>query len=107
MMPDDEHEMHRRVDWLRPSDRPILAEFRKYGGWIKPASIHLNVGYSQQHVQERCRELWRRGLLKRYSEDAAGYKLTDLGEKFLDDALTADDLRKLALTDSGPYRSEK
>lgn len=85
-------EMHREVDWLRPSDRRILVEIRDYGGWIKPATLGLNLPYTQRHVASRCRTLAEHDLLERH-EEAAAYRLTDFGRAFLDDELTPDELR--------------
>ncbi|MFB6068739.1 MAG: hypothetical protein ABEJ90_02315 [Halobacterium sp.] len=84
--------MHRQVAWLKPSDRPILVEIREYGGWLKPATLGLNLPYTQRHVASRCRSLADHGLLERHSESIAGYRLTGLGEDFLDDDLETADL---------------
>lgn len=84
--------MHRQVAWLKPSDRTILVEIDEYGGWVKPATLGLNLPYTQRHVATRCRTLTDHGLLTRYSDTIAGYELTDYGRRFLDDDLTAEDL---------------
>lgn len=85
--------MHRQVAWLKPSDRTILVEVADYGGWVKPATLGLNLPYTQRHVATRCRTLETHGLLERYSDPIAGYKLTDRGRRFLDDDLTVEDLQ--------------
>lgn len=74
--------MHQTVEWIRPSDRIILQNIASYGGWIKPSSIYLNVGYSQQHVQRRCKELANHNILERHDEDVA-YRPSELGRKWL------------------------
>ncbi|MFC3477181.1 phage repressor protein [Halobacterium litoreum] len=84
--------MHRQVAWLKPSDRPILVEIREYGGWVKPATLGLNVPYTQRHVATRCRRLADHEFLERHSEPIAGYRLTDRGRAFLDDELAVEDL---------------
>lgn len=89
---DSQNEMHRRVEWLKPSDRVIVAELEKCGGWMKPSSIALNVSYTRRHIARRCKVLADNGLLERH-EDTAGYRVTDIGRQFLNDDLEADDLR--------------
>lgn len=74
--------MHDRVEWLKPSDQIITQQISKYGGWIKPASIHLNVGYSQRHVQRRCKILAEHGVIEKHG-DTTAYRLAELGERWL------------------------
>lgn len=92
-------EMHRRVEWLKPSDRPILAELSRYDGWLKPASLALNTPYSQYHVADRMRELARRGLVERYSADTPAYRANDLSRAFLGDQMSVEDLEGLVESD--------
>jgi len=82
-------EMHSRVSWLKPSDWSIIKEIDEYGGWIKPASLALNVPYTREHVARRCKVLAEHGLLERYDETAA-YRITDLGRTYLTGDLDAD-----------------
>lgn len=84
--------MHRQVAWLKPSDRSVLVEIDEYGGWVKPATLGLNLPYTQRHVATRCRTLAAHDLLERYSDPIAGYRLTDRGHAFLADDLTPRDL---------------
>ncbi|MFC7142042.1 hypothetical protein ACFQMA_19675 [Halosimplex aquaticum] len=88
---EDSDEMHRRVDWLKPSDRVILAEIGKYGGWMKPATLALNIGYTRGHIARRCQTLAEKGFLEKHEETAA-YQLTKLGKDFLNDELEPEDL---------------
>lgn len=75
--------MYRKVDWLRPADRPILSEIANLDGrWIKPASLSLNVSYSRYTVADRCRELGERGLVDVH-DDVAAYRVNDRGLAFL------------------------
>lgn len=85
--------MHRRVEWLKPSDRVIVAELAKYGGWMKPSSVALNVSYTRRHVARRCQILSEHGLLERH-EETAGYRVSDRGHQFLNDELDAEDLEQ-------------
>lgn len=83
--------MFDRIEWMKPSDQIIVNEIGKYGGWLKPSSIYLNVTYTQPHVQRRCRTLYEHGLLERHETDAA-YRLSDLGMKWLEGSLKPEDL---------------
>jgi len=89
---DSESEMHRRVEWLKPSDRVIVSELSEYGGWMKPSTLALNIAYTRHHIARRCQDLAEHGLLERH-EDTAAYRVTDFGRAFLNDDLEADDLR--------------
>lgn len=83
-------EMHHAVAWMKPSDRPIVKEISDYGGWMKPATLALNVPYTRNHVASRCRELAEHDLLERHEETAA-YRVSDLGKQFLADRLDPSD----------------
>lgn len=74
--------MHHSVEWVKPTDRIIVQEIARYGGWIKPSSLYLNVDLSQAHVQRRCKELAERGVLKRHEKDVA-YHVDDLGRMWI------------------------
>lgn len=84
-------EMHHEVAWMRPSDRSIVRELADYGGWMKPASLAMNLPYTRNHIAGRCRELADHGLLER-DEEQAGYRVTDFGNQFLADKLEPADL---------------
>lgn len=90
---DRQDEMHNRVEWLRPSDYPIVDEISDYGGWMKPATLSLNLPYSRDHISRRCLELSKHGLLERYDDNTAAYRITDRGQDYLAGDLDADDLR--------------
>jgi len=92
-------EMHRRVEWLKPSDRPLLAELSKYDGWMKPSTLALNTPYTQRHVGRRLRTLASRGLVERYAADVAGYRANDLSQAFLGDQMSVEDLEGLVESD--------
>ncbi len=95
-MPDSPHdsgdEMHHQVAWMRPSDRPIIKEISDYGGWMKPATLALNIPYTRNHIANRCRALSDHGLLERH-ENTAAYRTTDLGERFLQYQVEASELQ--------------
>lgn len=89
--PNTGHAMHREVEWLKPSDRTIMAEIDKYGGWMKPSTIALNQPYTRRHVARRCKVLAEHDLLQRHEETAA-YQISELGVRFLNDELEVEDL---------------
>lgn len=95
----DDLEMHRRIEWLKPSDRPIIAELSKYDGWMKPSSLALNTPYTSRHVGRRLRVLASRGLIERYSADVSAYRANDLTRAFLGDQMSVDDLESLVEAD--------
>lgn len=83
--------MHHEVDWMTPADRRIVSEISQYGGWIKPASLSLNLPFTRKYVADRCRVLSENGLVDRHSETPA-YRINDLGTQFLRDELEPVDL---------------
>ena len=76
---------------MKPSDRRIVREIYDYGGWMKPATLALNLPFNRNHIAGRCRDLTAGGLLERHAE-AAGYRVTELGEMFLNDRLELSDI---------------
>jgi predicted transcriptional regulator len=84
-------EMHSQVDWLKPSDWAIVSEIEEYGGWIKPASLSLNIPYTREHVARRCKALAEHGLLERHDETPA-YRITEKGRDYLAGDVEAEDL---------------
>lgn len=96
---DSGDEMHTEVAWMKPSDRPIVKEIADYGGWMKPATLALNAPYTRNHIASRCRVLSDHDLLERH-EDTAAYRISDLGEQFLLDALEPADLEASELEDA-------
>ena len=90
---ENQNEMHSRVDWLKPSDYTLVSEIADYGGWMKPATLSLNVPYTREHVARRCKELSEHGLLERH-EDTPAYRITEQGRVYLAGDLNADDLEE-------------
>lgn len=83
--------LHHEVDWVTPSDRPILVAMPD-DFWIKPASLALNVPYSHYTVTERCREMAKHGVLER-DPDIAAYRKTELANRIIRDEVTAEELQ--------------
>lgn len=88
----EEDEMHHRVDWLKPTDRQIVSKIADNDGWVKPATLALNMEMTRRHIARRCKVLAEQGLLERFDEDTAGYRTTELGVQFLRDELDPADL---------------
>jgi predicted transcriptional regulator len=47
-----------------------------------PSVIAANIDYTGEYISRRCRKLADEGLLQRV--DASNYRLTELGERFLE-----------------------
>jgi predicted transcriptional regulator len=83
--------MYRQVEWMKPADDRILRELANYGGWMKASSLHLNLGFTGQHVARRCRALADHDLLDRHPETSA-YRINDFGRRYLDGDLAPENL---------------
>jgi len=75
--------VHRRVEWLKPADKPILLEFRAYGKWMTPPTIYVNVEYADGYVRKRINALAAHDFLERHPEKNA-FRITDRGRQYLD-----------------------
>jgi len=92
MSPNSEsRDVHHEVEWMKPSDRPILEELAEYGGWMTPKGLSLNLPYTSNWTGQRLRALVNHGLAERH-EEVAGYRITERGRKFLASEIDADDL---------------
>ena len=92
----DNVSMHTEIEWLKPSDRPILRFYERVEGlWIKPASAAHNVSRTRYTIANRTRVLAEAGLLERLDEESPAYRITDLGKEFLRDELTIKEVRGL------------
>lgn len=90
------NEMYRDVSWMTPSDRPILRELADVAPrWQKPATMALNLPYARYTIAERCKLLAEKGLAERKGENVAAYRITELGEMFLADKMSASELEDL------------
>lgn len=77
--------MFRRVDWMRAADHAILTVL---GGTqrleLTPNNVARNIGYNNEYVAKRCKEMAGRGLLRRDDVDSDPfYAITDLGQRYL------------------------
>lgn len=91
--PCDPEDMYREVDWLKPSDQPILQEMGKYDGWHTPKSLSLNLPNTRNWIGQRCRKMSEYDLVERH-EDEPGYRITEKGREFLAGKLDPSDLLK-------------
>lgn len=87
----DPGDMYREVEWLKPSDYPILQEMEKYDGWHTPKSLSLNLPNTRNWLGQRCRELAAHQLVERH-ESEPGYRITEKGKAFLAGDLDPSDL---------------
>ena len=92
-VPPSSSEMRQRAEWMSDDDDSILEMFRDWGN-LSPVALsreghvaRLDIG--AQHASNRCRELWRRGMLMQV--DRGLYRLTCNGAKYLDEDFDAAD----------------
>ena len=83
--------MHDDVRWLEGIDRPILVEIAAHLGWIKPASIALNLPYSEAQVTVRCHVFVTYGLVTVH-DDTTAYRISRLGRRLLFEDVDVTDL---------------
>ena len=90
-------DMRQRADWMAPMDDPILEVLRDIGN-LTPGAISREgrvprVDVGSQHASNRCRVLWRRGML--VMVDSGLYALSEDGRAYLDEELDASTLDEL------------
>ncbi|MEY7849642.1 hypothetical protein AB7C87_10655 [Natrarchaeobius sp. A-rgal3] len=76
-------------DWTAPPDEDILEEMRS-DDVFSPTHIDEAGICRGPQAAYRCRELAKRGLLRKYAPGL--YDITDLGEQFLEGEVDPDDL---------------
>jgi len=82
--------MRPRVDWMTQADERIMEFLREKDIVASPSVIAANINYTGEYISRRCRKLADAGLLQRV--DASNYRVTGLGERFLDGEIRADEL---------------
>ena len=80
---------------MAKADDYILELLATAGIAANPATISYNIDYDRSYVSSRCRELDQAGLLDREDEARAMYRITDLGERYLNDDLTDQERERL------------
>jgi len=83
--------MYGEVDWMKPSDYPILQELAKYEGWHTPKNLSLNLPNTRNWLGQRCRKLEEHGLVERH-ESEPGYRITENGKRLLRGELEPEEL---------------
>ena len=86
--------MYREVEWAVPADPYILEELGKYGGWHTAKSLEINTDFSRQWISQRCRVFADYDLAERH-EDEPAYRITDYGQRFLNDDIDYSDLNQV------------
>lgn len=86
--------MHRRVEWMTPTDDAILSLLGPPKQLeLRSGDIARNTGYTRRRISDRCSVLVDRDLL--FKDDEGGhpyYGLTDLGEQYVAGELAPKDL---------------
>lgn len=82
--------MRPRVDWMSKADERVLEFLQEKDIIASPSVIAANIDYTGEYISRRCRKLAEAGLLQRV--DASNYRLTSLGERFLEGEAESDEL---------------
>jgi len=75
---------------MTQADERVLEFLHEKDIVASPSVIAANIDYTQEYLSRRCRKLTNAGLLQR--ADASNYRITDLGEKFLDGDIDSDEI---------------
>jgi len=96
------------LPWLTSVDADILEWLESHDAVYTPRSLYYSLerasenavpSYSQ--VSRRVRTLTDAGLLERYDDTRGQYCLSDLGRRYLDDDLEAEEWEEIASFDDG------
>jgi predicted transcriptional regulator len=66
---------------MTQADERVLEFLHEKDIVASPSVIAANIDYTQEYISRRCRKLTNAGLLQR--ADASNYRVTELGEQFL------------------------
>lgn len=83
--------MRPRVEWMTQADERILEFLLEKEIVASPSVIGANIDYTGEYISRRCRKLTDAGLLQR--ADASNYRLTELGERFLEGEIKAEEIQ--------------
>jgi repressor of nif and glnA expression len=75
---------------MTQADERVLEFLREKDIVASPSVIAANIEYTGEYISRRCRKLTDAGLIQRV--DASNYRLTALGEQFLEGEIESDDL---------------
>ena len=85
-----------QIDWLTNTDERILTYLATEES-EQPAVIAAEIDRSPEYVSDRCRQLGLRGLLTPIErQTGVRYELSDLGRRYLDDDIDAEELQERA-----------
>lgn len=88
------HEMYDPFDWMYHADVYILNFLNKHQIVANPVTIAENLDYDHTYVNRRCKALSDAGLLER-TPNRGLYSISDLGEEFIEDGLSDEDIAAL------------
>ena len=81
--------MRPRVDWMTQADERVLEFLHQKDIVASPTVIAANIDYTAEYISRRCRKLTDAGLLQRV--DPSNYRLTELGERYLNGVVAAEE----------------
>ena len=76
---------------MTQADERILEFLQEKDIIASPSVIAANIDYTGEYISRRCRKLEDAGLLQRV--DPSNYRLTDLGNRFLEAQAEASELQ--------------
>jgi len=83
--------MRPRVDWMTQADERVMEFLYEKEIVASPVVIGANIDYTGEYLSRRCLKLADAGLIQRV--DSSNYRLTELGEQFLNGEIDADELQ--------------
>ena len=84
--------MRPRIDWMTQADERIMEFLQEKDIVASPSVIAANIDYTGEYISRRCRKLASARLLQRI--DASNYRLTELGEQFLQGEIDASEIKE-------------
>lgn len=83
--------MRPRVEWMTQADERLLEFLYEKDIVASPSVIAANIDYTGEYLSRRCRKLADAGLIQRV--DSSNYRLTELGERFLEGNVEAEEVK--------------
>lgn len=75
---------------MTQADERIMEFLKEKDIIASPSVISANIDYTAEYISRRCRKLAEAGLIQRV--DASNYRITGLGERFLEGSVEADEI---------------
>ncbi|WP_331236252.1 phage repressor protein [Natronorarus salvus] len=82
-----------QIDWMTNTDERIMQRLRGSEPQT-PAAIASDLERSAEYVADRCRQLAIRELLVQHESGEYRYALAALGERYLDDEISVEELEE-------------